>query len=37
MRHAGRPQRRDHKVIPTDEEWMLAQHTLGLLDLRTRG
>jgi acetate kinase len=21
-------------VIPTDEEWMLAQHTLGLLDLR---
>lgn len=23
-------------VIPTDEEWMLAQHTLGLLDLRTR-
>ena len=23
-------------VIPTDEEWMLAQHTLGLLNLRTR-
>jgi acetate kinase len=23
-------------VIPTDEEWMLAQHTLGLLDLDTR-
>ena len=22
-------------VIPTDEEWMLAQHTLGLLDLRS--
>ncbi len=23
-------------VVPTDEEWMLAQHTLGLLDLCTR-